>query len=112
MIRLELIEKIYNEIDKFYQDFKEKVINNGEEDYCEEMALMYDFKKYLRYIQDEERDYNNEQLEFIVDNIYLFIDTFLEMFWNSDLGNSYQDIKSLITESIEEIKHNQKYREV
>lgn len=112
MNRTELIEKIYNEIDKLYQDFKEKVICEEQEDYCEEMALFYDFKKYLQYIQNEEKDFNNEQLEFIVKNIDLFTDTFMEMFWNSDLGNSYYDIKSLIEESITEIKENQEYKEV
>lgn len=76
------------------------------------MALMYSFRKYLQYIHNEERDFSNEQLEFIVKNIHLFTDTFMEMFWNSDLGNSYQDIKSLIEESIAEIKENQEYREV
>ena len=112
MKRTELIEKIYNEIDKLYQDFKEKVISEEQEDYCDEMALMYSFKKYLRYIQSEEKDFDDEQLKFIVKNIYLFTDTFMEMFWNSDLGNSYYDIKSLIAESIEEIKENQEYKEV
>ena len=76
------------------------------------MALFYDFKKYLQYIQNEEKDFNNKQLEFIVKNIDLFTDTFMEMFWNSDLGNSYYDIKSLIEESITEIKENQEYKEV
>ena len=112
MIRLKLIEKIYNEIDKLYQGFKEKVICEEQEDYCDEMALMYSFRKYLQYIRNEERDFSNEQLEFIVKNIHLFTDTFMEMFWNSDLGNSYYDIKSLIEESIAEIKENQEYREV
>ena len=112
MIRLKLIEKIYNEIDKLYQGFKEKVIYEEQEDYCDEMALMYSFRKYLQYIRNEERDFSNEQLEFIVKNICLFTDTFMEMFWNSDLGNSYYDIKSLIEESIAEIKENQEYREV
>ena len=107
-----MIEKIYNEIDKLYQDFKEKVICEEQEDYCDEMALMYSFKKYLQYIHNEERDFSNEQLEFIVKNIDLFTDTFMEMFWNSDLGNSYYDIKSIIEESITEIKENQEYKEV
>ena len=54
MNRTELIEKIYGGIDKLYQDFKEKVICEEQEDYCDEMALMYSFKKYLQYIQNEE----------------------------------------------------------
>lgn len=112
MNRTELIEKIYGGIDKLYQDFKEKVIYEEQEDYCNEMALMYNFKKYLQYIHNEERDFSNEQLEFIVKNIHLFTDTFMEMFWNSDLGNSYYDIKSIIEESITEIKENQEYKEV
>ena len=47
MNRTKLIEKIYDEIDKLYQNFKEKVICEEQEDYCDEMALMYIFKKYL-----------------------------------------------------------------
>ena len=47
MNRTKLIEKIYDEIDKLYQNFKEKVICEEQEDYCDEMALMYSFKKYL-----------------------------------------------------------------
>ena len=46
MNRTKLIEKIYDEIDKLYQNFKEKVICEEQEDYCDEMALMYSFKKY------------------------------------------------------------------
>ena len=107
MNRIELIGKIYNKIDLLYKDFKEKVMYAEQEDFCEEMALFYNFKKYLQYIQNEEKDFNNKQLEFIVKNIDLFTDTFMEMFWNSDLGNSYYDIKSLIEESITEIKENQ-----
>ena len=112
MERKELISKIYEVVNKQFNEYKEKVIVDDMEDYCEEMALMYSFRKYLQYIQNEERDFSNEQLEFIVKNIHLFKDTFMEMFWNSDLGNSYYDIKSLIEESITEIKENQEYKEV
>lgn len=107
MERKELISKIYKVVNKQFNEYKEKVIVEDMEDYCEEMALMYDFKKYLQYIETEEKDFTNAELQQITDNdLDIFINTFMEIFWNSDLGNSYTDIKSLMKESIKEILQN------
>ena len=102
-----LISKIYKVVNKQFNKYKEKVIVEDMEDYCEEMALMYDFKKYLQYIETEEEDFTNAELQQITDNdLDIFINTFMEIFWNSDLGNSYTDIKSIMKESIKEILQN------
>ena len=107
MERKELISKIYEVVNKQFNEYKEKVIVDDMEDYCEEMALMYDFKKYLQYIETEEKDFTNAELQQITDNdLDIFINTFMEIFWNSDLGNSYTDIKSIMKESIKEILQN------
>ena len=107
MERKELISKIYKVVNKQFNEYKEKVIVDNMEDYCEEMALMYDFKKYLQYIETEEKDFTNAELQQITDNdLDIFINTFMEIFWNSDLGNSYTDIKSIMKESIREILQN------
>lgn len=107
MERKELISKIYKVVNKQFNEYKEKVIVEDMEDYCEEMSLMYDFKKYLQYIETEEKDFTNAELKQITDNdLDIFINTFMEIFWNSDLGNSYTDIKSIMKESIKEILQN------
>lgn len=107
MERKELISKIYKVVNKQFNEYKEKVIVKDMEDYCEEMALMYDFKKYLQYIETEEKDFTNAELQQITDNdLDIFINTFMDIFWNSDLGNSYTDIKSIMKESIKEILQN------
>lgn len=107
MERKELISKIYEVVDKKFDYFRTKVVDDFMEDYCEEMALMYNFRKYLQYIEVEDRDFSNEELEYIIKRgLYVFIDTFMEMFWNSDLGNSYTDIKAIMKESIKEISGN------
>lgn len=107
MERKELISKIYKVVNKQFNEYKEKVVVEDMEDYCEEMALMYDFKKYLQCIETEEKDFSNTELQQIIDNdLDIFINTFMEMFWNSDLGNSYTDIKSIMKESIKEILQN------
>ena len=107
MIRKELINNIYAVVNKQFNEYKEKVVVEDMEDYCEEMALMYDFKKYLQYIETEEKDFTNAELQQITDNdLDIFINTFMEIFWNSDLGNSYTDIKSIMKESIREILQN------
>lgn len=107
MERKELINKIYEVVNKQFNEYKEKVVVNDMEDYCEEMALMYNLKKYLQYIETEEKDFTNAELQKIIDNnIDIFINTFMEIFWNSDLGNSYIDIKSIMEESIKEISNN------
>lgn len=107
MERKELISKIYEVVNKQFNEYKEKVIVEDMEDYCEEMALMYDFKKYLQYIETEEKDFTNAELQQITDNdLDIFINIFMEIFWNSDLGNSYTDIKSIMKESIKEILQN------
>ena len=107
MERKELISKIYKVVNKQFNEYKEKVIVEDMEDYCEEMALMYDFKKYLQYIETAEKDFTNAELQQITDNdLDIFINTFMEIFWNSDLGNSYTDIKSIMKESIKEILQN------
>ena len=107
MERKELISKIYEVVNKQFNEYKEKVIVDDMEDYCEEMALMYDFKKYLQYIETEEKDFTNAELQQITDNdLDIFINTFMEIFWNSDLGNSYTDIKLIMKESIKEILQN------
>ena len=107
MIRKELINNIYAVVNKQFNEYKEKVVVEDMEDYCEEMALMYDFKKYLQYIETEEKDFTNAELQQITDNdLDIFINTFMEIFWNSDLGNSYTDIKSIMEESIKEISNN------
>lgn len=107
MIRKELINNIYVVVNKQFNEYKEKVVVEDMEDYCEEMALMYDFKKYLQYIETEEKDFTNAELQQIIDNnLDIFINTFMEIFWNSDLGNSYTDIKSIMKESIKEILQN------
>lgn len=107
MERKELISKIYKVVNKQFNEYKEKVVVEDMEDYCEEMALMYDFKKYLQYIETEEKDFTNAELQQITDNdLDIFINTFMEIFWNSDLGNSYTDIKSIMKESIKEILQN------
>ena len=87
MIRLKLIEKIYNEIDKLYQGFKEKVICEEQEDYCDEMALMYSFRKYLQYIRNEERDFSNE-VENQESNVHIHYDSFeSSVFYDSWYNN-------------------------
>lgn len=107
MERKELISKIYKVVNKQFNEYKEKVVVKDMEDYCEEMALMYNFKKYLQYIETEEKDFTNAELQQITDNgLDIFINTFMEFFWNSDLGNSYTDIKSIMKESIREILQN------
>lgn len=107
MIRKKLINNIYAVVNKQFNEYKEKVVVEDMEDYCEEMALMYDFKKYLQYIETEEKDFTNAELQQITDNdLDIFINTFMEIFWNSDLGNSYTDIKSIMKESIKEILQN------
>lgn len=107
MERKELINKIYEVVNKQFNEYKEKVVVEDMEDYCEEMALMYDFKKYLQYIETKEKDFSNTELQQIIDNdLDIFINTFIEIFWNSDLGNSYTDIKSIMKESIKEILQN------
>lgn len=107
MIRKELINNIYAVVNKQFNEYKEKVVVEDMEDYCEEMALMYDFKKYLQYIETEEKDFTNAELQQIIDNdLDIFINTFMGIFWNSDLGNSYTDIKSIMKESIKEILQN------
>ena len=107
MERKELISKIYKVVNKQFNEYKEKVVVEDMEDYCEDMALMYDFKKYLQCIETEEKDFSNTELQQIIDNdLDIFINTFMEMFWNSDLGNSYTDIKSIMKESIKEILQN------
>ena len=107
MIRKELINNIYAVVNKQFNEYKEKVVVEDMEDYCEEMALMYDFKKYLQYIETEEKDFTNAELQQITDNdLDISINTFMEIFWNSDLGNSYTDIKSIMKESIKEILQN------
>lgn len=107
MIRKELINNIYAVVNKQFNEYREKVVVEDMEDYCEEMALMYDFKKYLQYIETEEKDFTNAELQQITDNdLDIFINTFMEIFWNSDLGNSYTDIKSIMKESIKEILQN------
>ena len=107
MIRKELINNIYTVVNKQFNEYKEKVVVEDMEDYCEEMALMYHCKKYLQDIETEEKDFTNAELQQIIDNdLDMFINTFMEIFWNSDLGNSYTDIKSIMKESIKEILQN------
>lgn len=107
MERKELISKVYEVVNKQFNEYKEKVVVDDMEDYCEEMALMYNLRKYLQYIEIEDRDFSNEELEYIIrQGLDLFIDTFMEIFWNSDLGNNYADIKAIMKESIEEISSN------
>ena len=57
MIRLKLIEKIYNEIDKLYQDFKEKVNNKK---FCNRKNL----PNFTVSIEDEKR--NEEICDYVV----------------------------------------------
>lgn len=107
MERKKLINKIYVIVDKKFNEFKTRVVDYAMDDYCEEMALMYNFRKYLLYIETEEKYFSNTELQQIIDNdLDVFINTFMEMFWNSDLGNSYTDIKSIMKESIKEILQN------
>lgn len=107
MERKELFSKFYEVVNKKFDEFKTKLIDYCIDDYCEEMALMYNFKKYLQYIEEENRDFSNTELKYVIEQgLDLFIDTFMEMFWNSDLGNSYADIKTLMEESIKEIFNN------
>lgn len=106
MERTELIEKIRGKVQNAFEDYKEKVVCYEQEDYCDEMALMYSFRKYLQYIQTEtnELSLTDDELKVFVDNIERFIDDFLDIYWNSDLGNSYYDIKKVLDELLEEYK--------
>lgn len=97
------INILLENVNKEYENFKEKVINEEQEDYCDEMALFYSFRKYCQFIQYNEKTIDNDTLEYITKNIEVFINTFKEIYWNSDLGNSYCDIKSIIIESIEKM---------
>ena len=67
---------------------------------------MYNFRNYCQYIQDKDTELSltDEELKILVDNIDRFIDDFLDIFWNSDLGNSYYDIKNVLDELLEEYK--------
>lgn len=106
MDRVELIRKIRSEVQNAFKDYKEKVINLEDEDYCDEMALMYSFRKYLQYIEHnkEELSFADDELKVFVSHIERFIDDFLDIYWNSDLGNSYYDIKKVLDELLEEYK--------
>ena len=106
MNRKKMIEKIRGEVNNAFDNFTYFVVNEKELDYCDEMSLMYSFKKYLQYIEEKTDEITNEDLQVIVDNINNFRDDFLEIYWNSDLGNSYCDIKSILAELVLE------YREV
>lgn len=106
MERIKLIEKIREVVEICYEKFKDRLINGGIEDYCDEMALMYSFRKYLIYIENEDNELslNDSELQIIVKNIISFTDDFLDIYWNSDLGNSYYDIKKILDELLEEYK--------
>lgn len=108
MERSKLIERIRKFVDIYYEKFKDNVVNNNMEDYCDEMALMYNFRKYLQYITDNEDEISNKDLEILIENEddidNNFVDNFLEIYWNSDYGNSYYDIKKVLDELIREYK--------
>lgn len=104
MERKEMLKLIEERVKNAFDNFTYFVVNQQELDYCEEMALMYDFKKYIQYIADNEEEITNKDLEIILkntDNGRTFIDEFLDIFYNSDLGNSYYDIKAIIKEIVD-----------
>ena len=100
----EIIKEMKEKINKKYHDFKEKFLN-GHESYCEEMALMRCFSNFLDYIEEDYEGSQNIDFYILKENIERFVDDFLDIFWNSDLGNSYEDIQKILNELINEY-HN------
>ena len=98
MNRKEMIERIERAVNGCYNYFKEKVMVDKEEIYCEEMALMYNLRKYLQYITYEEKGISDKMLKVFINNIGTFIDDLLDIYWKNDLGNSYGDITIYLKE--------------
>lgn len=100
--RQELIQYLRERVNIGFDNFTYKVVNEKELDYCDEMALMYNMEKYLQYIEHNEEIFNNKELEILTKYERNFVDEYLDIYWNSDLGNSYTDIKYVLKEMIRE----------
>ena len=106
MNRKEILNDLYNAVESKFEEFKEKVVDNNMEDYCDEMALMYAFRKFIQFLENDKMLTDEELQEINKYGSVDFIENFMEVFWGSQLGNSYEDIAKLIRETLKEIGGN------
>lgn len=97
----ELISNIIQEIKKYYNKVKNLFLEEKRDNLVSEMSLILELSRYLEN-QKTNCKYSLSELELIFKNGRGFIDEFTSIYYNSDLGNSYEDIQKIIEEYIRE----------
>lgn len=103
MYKNELINNIIQEVKKYYNKVKNLFLEEKRDSLVSEMSLILELSRYLDNQKTNCR-YSLNELELIFKNGRGFIDEFTSIYYNSDLGNSYEDIQKIIDEYIREFE--------
>lgn len=102
-IYLDTINQIQEEVHKKYEKTKNKIFETKKENLFCEVSLLQEVEKFL----DNEKNtlmLNIDYLKVIMKNLDCFIDEILSIYYNSDFGNSYKDIKEMIKIFVEDFE--------
>ena len=102
-IYLDTINQIQEEVHKKYEKTKNKIFETKKENLFCEVSLLQEVEKFL----DNEKNtlmLNIDYLKVIMKNLDCFVDEILSIYYNSDFGNSYKDIKEMIKIFVEDFE--------
>lgn len=96
-----LIDNIIEEINKYYKKLKADFIERQADRLVSELSLIYELKAFLEN-EKTKSQYKLKEIELIYKDTRVFIDEIVEMFYNTELGNSYADLSTMIDEFIKD----------
>ena len=101
--RISIINELIRLVNEEFQKQKQEFIETQKDNMIAELSLLQEIMRYL----DNEKTKNNISIgdwRIVNNDIGYFVDEVVAIYYNSDLGNSYEDIELIIKEFIREFK--------
>lgn len=100
-----VIDTIKKEVNNKYEKLKDTLFETRRENLICEVSLLQEIERFL---DNEKTDISIElaDLKIIQKNLDCLVDEIVSIYYNSELGNSYKDIKCMFNEFIEDFKEN------
>ena len=101
--RISIINELIRLVNEEFQKQKKEFIETQNDIMIAELSLLQETMRYL----DNEKTKNNISIgdwRVVNKDISYFVDEIVAIYYNSDLGNSYEDIELIIKEFIREFK--------
>lgn len=98
-----VIDTIKDEVNKKYEIVKNTIFETKRENLFCEISLLQEIENFLENEKTDMELYL-EELKIVVKKLDCFVEEILFIYYNSDFGNSYKDIKEMIKIFIEDFE--------